>query len=139
MRVVLRQNLEPDRGLVNRSQDKIVKFKACDIKQLPGNTQGYSAEGHGAPRLGVNDAAYRFAKIKKFAELNGYQPRPVVEFDNQQERTIYADCAVSECSDSETFNVNSRTQIPLIARYAMTYPRSSGQPNYSETRGSSIH
>jgi hypothetical protein len=139
IRVVLRQNLEPDRGLVNGSQGKVINFKACDIKQLSGNTQGYSEDGHGAPRLGGNDAAYHYANIKKFAERNRYRPWPVVRFDNEEVRTTYADFAMGECGDSEPYNVNFRTQTPLIAGYAMTIHVAQVSPLLRDTRGSPMH
>jgi ATP-dependent DNA helicase PIF1 len=44
----------------------------------------------------------------------------VVEFDNGQERTICADCCVEEYSDNEVYSLLSRTQVLLMAGYAMT-------------------
>jgi ATP-dependent DNA helicase PIF1 len=44
----------------------------------------------------------------------------VEEFDLGIIATIYPDCAVNEIGDSEPFSLLSRTQIPLMAGYAIT-------------------
>jgi len=128
MRVVLTQNLERDKGLVNGTQGTVIRFDACDIKQLPGFTDGYSAVGFGPPRLDGRHAAYRHCSIKEFVHNNKcggeYLPWPVVKFDNGQERTIYADCAVDSYGQGEPYSLLSRTQIPLVPGYAITIHKS---------------
>jgi ATP-dependent DNA helicase PIF1 len=105
MRVVLQHNLNPRAGLVNGSQGSIVGFERFDEMVLPRNTIRTS---------------YRESTIRCFAEHNKKQPWPIVQFDDGQLRTIYADCAVNELGVKEPFSLLSRTQIPLMAGYAIT-------------------
>jgi ATP-dependent DNA helicase PIF1 len=128
MRVVLAQNLERDEDLFNGSQGKIIGFNTCDEKQLSGNTDGFSATGSGPPRLDGHHAGYRHLRIKQFVEDNKQdgrpQPWPLVKFDNGRERTVYADCAVEPYGQEAPYSLLSRSQIPLIAGYAMTIHKS---------------
>jgi ATP-dependent DNA helicase PIF1 len=105
MRVVLQHNLNPCASLVNGSQGSIVGFEPFDEMVLPRNTiRTSSCE----------------STIRCFAEHNREQPWPIVRFDDGQVRTIYADCAVNELGVKEPFSILSRTQIPLMAGYAIT-------------------
>jgi ATP-dependent DNA helicase PIF1 len=105
MRVVLQHNLNPRAGFVNGSQGSIVDFEPFDEMVLPRNTIRTS---------------YRESTIRCFAEHNRNQSWPIVRFDDGQVRTIYADCAVNELGVKEPFSLFSRTQIPLMAGYAIT-------------------
>lgn len=49
---------------------------------------------------------------------------PIVEFDNGVKRTIYADCQVNELGDEREYTLLARTQIPLVAAWAMTIHKS---------------
>jgi ATP-dependent DNA helicase PIF1 len=116
MRVILSQNLEPGVGsksLVNGSQGPIVEFKACDSSHLPSkNGTGYSVKGYGPSRLTGPHAEYRHSLIKRFTEANKdltYRPWPVVKFDNGEERTIFADCAVEPIGTEDIQNTIPHT------------------------------
>lgn len=111
MRVLLLQNLSPALGLVNGSQGTIVDFEDYDEAKLPSKNNGGLSGPH---------AKYYHHQIREFANKNGRKPWPIVEFDNGQTRTIYADCMGTEYGDSEPYSLLSRTQIPLKAGYAMT-------------------
>ncbi|KAF2257454.1 hypothetical protein BU26DRAFT_44157 [Trematosphaeria pertusa] len=128
MRVVLLQNLEPTAGLVNGSQGTIVDFEHYDSKWMPRKGDNRDdEETSGVPILGGSHARYRQQQIKDFVEENDYQPWPVVEFDhNALKRTIYADCTTNEYGDDEPYSLLSRTQIPLMAGYAITVHKAQG-------------
>lgn len=118
-RVVLQHNLDPSKGLVNRSQGEVVGFEPFNERKLPKKHRDDEA-GADASSLVGSHAGYREESILKFAEQNRKQPWPVIRFDDGQERTIYADCAVNELIVEEPFSLLSRTQIPLMAGYAIT-------------------
>lgn len=66
-------------------------------------------------------ALLREAQIRQFLErsCNSSKLWPVVEFDNGIKRTIFADCQINELGDDKPYTLLARTQIPLIAAWAM--------------------
>lgn len=133
MRVVLQSNLNPEAGLVNGSQGVVVGFEDFDPNRLPRKAKRTESEDGG---LKGEHAKYMESEIKAFAHVNNYQPWPIVQFDNGQRETIFADCSYSELgneekkkSDSQVqkeCSLLSRTQIPLMAGYAITVHKSQG-------------
>lgn len=133
MRVVLQSNLRPQSGLVNGAQGTIIAFESFDLNRLPRKAKDQD-DKEGALR--GPHANYAQHQIKTFANDNRRQPWPIVLFDNGLKETIYADCAYSELGNEEVVGVNeqlepdpsllSRTQIPLIAGYAITVHKSQG-------------
>jgi len=113
MRVLLVANLDIGRGLVNGSQGIITRFEDYHPDKLPRKSDGPNAR-------------YIDRQIRDFIKLSHYQPWPVVRFDNGFETIIYADCPVSEVGDVGAFSLISRTQIPLVAGYAITVHKSQG-------------
>ena len=51
---------------------------------------------------------------------------PIVRFAKGETSTIHAICRVSEMGDKEPYSLLSRTQIPLLAAWALTVHRSQG-------------
>lgn len=127
-RVVLQANLEPLRGLVNGTQGSIIGFEPFDPKKLPRKLNGRADEvaPTGVKELKGERGRYQEEQIKVFAGLNGKQPWPIVQFDNGEKRTIYADCTVNELGNEEPYSLLSRAQIPLMAGYAITVHKSQG-------------
>jgi ATP-dependent DNA helicase PIF1 len=128
MRVVLQANLEPEAGLVNGSQGLIVGFEPFDPNRLPRAAEGKDDRGE----LRGTHARYAQGQTKRFSDLNHRQSWPVVQFDNGQKKTIYADCTcnelgnVGENGDESKLSLLSRAQIPLVAGYAITVHKSQG-------------
>jgi ATP-dependent DNA helicase PIF1 len=124
MRVVLCQNLDPSEGLVNGSQGTIVTFVTRDLDHLPRQRGGYSANGIEIRSIGGPLAVDKQPRIKTFAMNNtfnrGLYLWPVVKFDTGQVETIYPDCAVEEYGDPGAYSKLFRTQVPLMAGYALT-------------------
>lgn len=135
MRVVLQSNLRPQSGLVNGAQGTIIAFEPFNPDRLPRKAKDPDdMEG----TLRGPHAGYAQHQIKAFAKDNGHQPWPIVLFDNGLKESIYADCAYSELGNEEVAGENkqqepdpsllSRTQIPLIAGYAITVHKSQVRP-----------
>jgi ATP-dependent DNA helicase PIF1 len=119
-RVVLQANLDPQAGLVNGSQGSIIGFEPFDQNKLPRKAERNEGDG------GLRGAHGKYAEfqITEYAKRNGSQSWPIVKFDNGLTKTIYADCPCNELGNEEPFSLLSRTQIPLMAGYAITVHKS---------------
>ncbi|GIZ37111.1 hypothetical protein CKM354_000057200 [Cercospora kikuchii] len=153
MLVVLLVNLDIANGLVNGSQGRVIGFEPYAESKLPkaavreggGRLTSFSRSSGKKSRYGRDTspepsesmvqgelrgeyAELRQGQIKDFI----LQPRnqnkmwPIVEFDNGIRRTVYADCQVNELGDEKPYTLLARTQIPLIAAWAMTIHKSQG-------------
>lgn len=127
MRVVLQANLDASAGLVNGSQGTIIGFEPFDEKRLPRKPENRNeAADPGANFTRGTYARYFEGQIKIFGKQNKCQPWPIVKFDNGLEKTIFADATASELGNEEPYSLLSRTQIPLMAGYAITVHKSQG-------------
>ena len=111
-------NIDPAKGLVNGCQGSVTGFESYDRSKLP------CKEGR--------HASYVQSQLELFAKKNTPKPWPIVTFDNKEVRTIYPDCAVTEVltykegGKVKITNRLSRTQLPLLAGYAITVHKSQG-------------
>ncbi|KIV99555.1 hypothetical protein, variant [Verruconis gallopava] len=125
MRVVLQVNLNIDAGLVNGSQGIVIGWEPYDETKLPKADRSRIMSTPMNAIMGEH-AAYREAHIQAFIDAAQVKEWPVVRFENGVERTIYAECIVSELGDTEPYTIMSRTQIPLLAGWAMTVHKAQG-------------
>jgi len=135
MQVVLLVNLDLEAGLVNGSQGEIVGWEKYDSAKLPKSKSSltnrmrkdYDAGvGVPVPVLNGDHTLHREENIKVFIQKAAKKEWPIVRFDNGLERTIYADCTVNEVGDKAPWSLLSRTQIPLLAAWAMSIHKSQG-------------
>ena len=114
MLVMLVVNWDLDSGLANGSQGTIVGFEEHNPGLFPEVPRGWD---YSARRNGL---------LKVFVQRNCVSKWPIVHFLNGRKRTIYPRCMMHELGDDEPYSLLSRTQIPLIAAWAITIHKAQG-------------
>lgn len=139
MPVILTTNLDVEGGFVNGTQGTIIGFEHYNEANLPRPRTGvdypnvtqylrHEEIGPAIPSLrGAENHIYRLEQIKKFITLtNAGKGLPVVSFLNGKQTTIYPDCSVALLGDERPYSILSRTQLPLVAGWAMTVHKAQG-------------
>ena len=114
MLVLLLINLDLQVGLVNGSQGRVIGFAEPPKRK------------DARPNPTIEYGMYKIARVEEFIARKSIKRYPVVRFLNGQERTIYAEFQVEELGDYEPYSLLSRTQIPLMAAWAMTIHKCQG-------------
>lgn len=114
MLVILLVNWDLDSSLANGSQGTIVGFEKHDPKLFPEVPRDWD---YSSRRNGL---------IKVFVNRTAVQEWPIVQFLNGKRRTIYPRCLMNELGDDKPYSLLSRTQIPLMAAWAMTVHKAQG-------------
>ena len=114
MLVILLVNWDLDSSLANGSQGIIVGFEKHKPELFPKVPRDWD---HSSRRNGL---------VGVFVKRTAVQEWPIVQFLNGRKRTIYPRCMMNELGDEEPYSLLSRTQIPLVAGWAMTVHKAQG-------------
>lgn len=136
MPVILLSNIDISQGLVNGSQGVVVDFSTVD--NLPYRKKSSKADTNSAYITDiVNSELFEYAT----SSAHPAKDVPVVQFDNGVRRIIYPECSDHEMGNEALFTRNNlddefleppvpsllcRTQIPLVAGWAMSIHKAQG-------------
>ncbi|KAM0721653.1 hypothetical protein Q7P37_002578 [Cladosporium fusiforme] len=129
MPVLLLHNLCPADGLVNGSRGYIIGFEPFDTVKLSQElSRARKNVGSDEEAETERYVTYKQTQCLKYCHgMNEKSPGwPIVEFENGPVQTIYPQCIVTELGQEKPYSLMSRTQIPLIAGWAITIHKSQG-------------
>ena len=113
--IVLLNNLEIDKGLVNGSIGKVIGFKDIEPDKIPEYKGSDASQKRESLKLYIANLS---PKNKKW---------PLIRFDNGVTRLIKADCRIKSFRNSPSpRSWVSRTQLPLLPAWAMTVHKAQG-------------
>ncbi|KAG8414570.1 hypothetical protein J3459_022503 [Metarhizium acridum] len=127
MIVVLQVNLDLRAGLCNGSQGIICGFEDYDPAKLPrAKSSTRSSSAAESATIYGDYASLKERQVERFMAGQEMKIWPRVLFHNGQKRTIYAECTVNSFGHKEPYSLLHRTQIPLMAAWAMSIHKSQG-------------
>ncbi|KAF4960339.1 hypothetical protein FGADI_986 [Fusarium gaditjirri] len=121
--VMLKVNLDTERGLVNGSQGTVIGWEPHDPAKLPNSKKGTTLN---IDVLAGHHADWRARKISEYAERRHIREWPIVRFQNGITRTIYPWCMVNTLGATMPYSVLYRTQLPLVLAWAVSIHKSLG-------------
>lgn len=106
MPVILLANIDPDLGLVNGSQGRIVGYSP-HVPLMAARQRRLADSG--------NFSRFEEHQIASWIQQQARDfPLPVVRFENNVQRVVYPVCQDTELGDPPPFSVVARTQMPLL-------------------------
>lgn len=131
MPVILTYNLNIDRGLVNGSQGVITRFKDYNALERP---RVHYRCSNDEPQQATYMASLRQDQTQEFMDMNmrmsddrRYPQIPIVKFHNcPDEIPIWPDCCITEHGFQKPHSLLMRTQVPLMAGWALTIHKAQG-------------
>jgi ATP-dependent DNA helicase PIF1 len=127
MLVILLTNLDFTTGLVNGSQGRIVGFAPHDDLLVfpPRDNKLGSGSDETSRRLAEREAIMD-GQLRTYIRRNSITRWPVIQFQNGHTQTIYASCQITELGSTKPYSLLCRTQMPLLAAWAITVHKSQG-------------
>lgn len=121
--VMLKINLDTEKGLVNGSQGIVVGWEPHDPTKLP-NTKKNTLLNIGV--LAGSYANWRANLIREYAKTRKIRQWPIVRFNNGITRTIYPWVLVNTLGATEPYSILYRTQLPRVLAWAVSIHKSQG-------------